>query len=132
MPPARIIYCYEGCHLYLLVGILLKGDPASFFPIHLFSRSFISVCTPGFLFLFSGFSQILSFYFIFILVCTVPRLSQWEPLQGGSPVFLTCLHFLSVLYFLVQQDVPGSSCSFPVSALASSISPRSPHFFSQR
>lgn len=100
-----------------------------YFPplINLFSHLLTLVGTHGYLFYTLGYNLML-LYFVQI----VPALAI-----GSSFSWLLCSSYIShqcvcvtISYFLIPQDNPGSSCIFLTSALESSISPRSPGSFS--
>lgn len=67
------------------------------------------------------FNRLFTVYFV---VHMASDLSSGSPPTGVTG-FLTC----PCPYFLVQPDVSGPSCAFPVLALDSVISPRSPGSF---
>lgn len=98
---------------------------ADVFSIYLFNHLFISAWIHELFILYFGL-QSSAMLFIFLL-----KLFQLWPLgalSGWVYVPLTCLiafWFWVLLYFLVLQDAPGSSCIFPAPILESAISPRS-------
>lgn len=55
-------------------------------------------------------------YSHYLDIAVVPDLAIWEPLQAACCVLVICAHHsVSILhYFLAQQDIPDSSCTFPV------------------
>ena len=55
-----------------------------------------------------------------------PGYSQWESLQIGSCVLSTYPYIFQALFFLPLYNTPGSSCTFPVLAVASAASPTHP------
>lgn len=74
----------------------------------------------------------------FILLLTSFQLWSLGALSVGSCIPLTYVHqcsfyclFVCVAlpYFLVLQDIPGSSCILPAPVLGSAISPRCPGWF---
>lgn len=82
--------------------------------------------------------QIKIHYCHYLFGCShCPIFDQWE-LHNGFCVWQEpeMCHIFIILwalsYFLVQSDVPGSSCSFPSPALESAVSSGSPAFCSWR
>lgn len=70
---------------------------------------FIFEWVHGFLFYSMCYDSILS---LFILMLNLSRFGQWDPLQFGSYILLTCSYYFWELPYALAQDVLGLSVLF--------------------
>lgn len=87
---------------------------------------FTFVWIHGFPFYSMCYDPILS---LFILMLNCPRFGQWEPLQFGSYILLTCSYHSLRTSLCSGTRCSRLICTFLVLALESTISPTSPGSF---
>lgn len=106
------------------VGLAFCCKPGPSFPPPL------CICFPLYCGL-TGSNFLMASNLLLSLIILVLKLSPICPVEVPSCVLVTCTHhfFLVLFYFLALQNVPGSSCTYPVSTPEWAISPRSSGFF---